>query len=88
MSTDVCPKNYLAQSILVTIFCCLPFGIVGIVYAAKVAGLFAAGNFEAAEAASRNAKKWMKLGFIIGLIVNVLTIIMYVAQGIGIMSAM
>ena len=26
--------TYLAQAILVTIFCCLPFGIVSIVYAA------------------------------------------------------
>ena len=30
--------NYLVQAILVTIFCCLPFGIVSIVYAAQVNG--------------------------------------------------
>ena len=30
--------NYLVQSILVTLFCCLPFGIVAIVYAAQVNG--------------------------------------------------
>ena len=30
------PSTYLVLSILVTIFCCLPFGIVGIVYASKV----------------------------------------------------
>src|SRR5438128_1439779 len=28
--------NYLVQSILCTLFCCLPFGIVAIVYAAQV----------------------------------------------------
>ncbi|MES2882212.1 MAG: CD225/dispanin family protein, partial [Bacteroidota bacterium] len=37
------PKNWLVESILVTIFCCLPFGIVGIVNAAQVNSKFAAG---------------------------------------------
>ncbi len=27
------PKNHLVEAILVTLFCCLPFGIVGIVNA-------------------------------------------------------
>ena len=35
--------NYLVQAILVTIFCCLPLGIVSIVYAAQVNGKAAAG---------------------------------------------
>src|SRR5437762_2059610 len=30
--------NYLAQAILVTVFCCLPFGIPAIVFAAQVNG--------------------------------------------------
>ena len=37
-------KSYLAESILITVLCCLPFGIVGIVYASKVSGLVAAGD--------------------------------------------
>ncbi|NER07984.1 MAG: CD225/dispanin family protein [Okeania sp. SIO3C4] len=28
--------SYLTQAILITVFCCLPFGIVAIVYAAQV----------------------------------------------------
>ena len=36
METNVCPKTWMAESILVTILCCLPFGIIGIVNAAKV----------------------------------------------------
>ena len=40
--------NYLVQAILVTIFCCLPFGIVAIVFAAQVNSALAAGNYEAA----------------------------------------
>ena len=36
------PKTWLVESILVTLFCCLPFGIAGIVNASKVesSGLF------------------------------------------------
>ena len=76
----VCPKTWLAESILVTIFCCLPFGIAGIVYAAKVSSLFAAGQAEAAEAASKSAGKWTKWGFFAGLVVIVLYAIFYVAM--------
>ena len=79
-ATGVCPKTWMAESILVTIFCCLPFGIVGIVNAAKVSSLFAAGNVAAAEEASKSAGKWTKWGFIVGLVVIVLYAIFYVAM--------
>lgn len=69
---QVCPKTWMVESILVTIFCCLPFGIVGIVYASKVSALFSKGDAEAALQASQSAGKWTKLGFIVGLSVNVL----------------
>jgi len=51
------PKNYLVQSILVTIFCCLPLGVVGIVFAAQVNSKFAAGDVDGANQASADAKK-------------------------------
>ena len=79
-STGVCPKKWMVESIMVTIFCCLPFGIVGIVNAAKVSSLFAAGNVAAAEEASKSAGKWTKWGFIVGLVVIVLYAIFYVAM--------
>jgi hypothetical protein len=66
------PKNWLVESILVTLFCCLPFGIVGIINAAKVNSEWAAGNFDGAEKASKEAAKWTKLGFFIGLGIVVL----------------
>src|SRR3546814_12888831 len=48
------PKNWLVESILVTLFCCLPFGIVGIVYAASVHGKYDAGQYnEALESSDR-----------------------------------
>ena len=57
------PKNWLVESILVTIFCCLPFGIAGIVFASQVNSKAAAGDYTGAMEASRNAAKWTKIGF-------------------------
>lgn len=60
--------NYLWQSIVVTLLCCLPFGIPAIVYAAKVDGLVARGDWEAARRASGSAKTWCLVSFILGLL--------------------
>ena len=75
METQPCPKTWMAESILVTIFCCLPFGIAGIVFAAKVSSLYAAGQSEEAVEASNNAAKWTKIGFFVGLAVMVIYMI-------------
>ncbi len=60
--------NYLWQSIVVTVLCCVPFGIPAIVYAAKVDGLKARGDIQGAMAASKNAKMWCLIAMILGLI--------------------
>ncbi|MFI3330242.1 MAG: CD225/dispanin family protein [Rikenellaceae bacterium] len=80
------PKTWLVESILVTLFCCLPFGIVGIINAAKVDELFDRGDYELAQIKSNEAGKWTKIGFFIGLGVVVLYFILVligVAAGIG-----
>ena len=63
--------NYLVQAILVTIFCCLPFGIASIVYAAQVNGKLDAGDIPGAMQASSNAKTWMWVAFGAGLFLAV-----------------
>jgi hypothetical protein len=63
--------NYLVQSILVTLFCCLPFGIVSIVYAAQVNSKLAAGDYAGALDSSQKAKTWSMWSFIIGLVFTV-----------------
>ena len=45
------PDNYLVWSILATLFCCLPLGIVAIVKSTQVSGLWAQGQY--AEARTR-----------------------------------
>jgi hypothetical protein len=69
------PKNWLVESILVTILCCLPLGIVGIINASQVNSRMASGDYNGAVNASKEAAKWTKLGFWIGIGVIALYII-------------
>lgn len=62
--------NYLVQSILVTLCCCLPFGIVAIIYAAQVNSKLALGDIPGAMAASRNARTWCWVGFALGALAS------------------
>ena len=82
------PKNYLIEAILVTIFCCQPFGIVSIVYAAQVNSKFAIGNYEGANNASNSAKNWMIAALISGLIILVSTVVfIFVMGGLALMGS-
>ena len=53
--------NHLVWAILATRFCCLPGGIVAIVYASRVDSLAAAGQYDAAREASDKARFWSML---------------------------
>lgn len=72
--TNVQPKYYLIESVLITIFCCIPLGIV---YGAQVNSKFSSGDFEGALKASKQAKTWVTWGFISGLIIIALSLILY-----------
>ena len=67
---DATVPSYLTQAILVTLCCCLPFGIAAIVHAAKVNSHLARGEYEQAVKASEEAKKWCWFGFFFGIIAN------------------
>ncbi len=75
--------SYLAQSILCTLFCCLPFGVVAIVYAAQVSSKLSAGDYGGAAAASANARRWCWLSFGIGLAVIAIYAVVAVAVSTG-----
>jgi hypothetical protein len=60
-------SNYLVQAILVTIFCCVPFGIPAIVFAAQVNSKLEGGDYAGAVEASKKAKIWCWVSFLIGL---------------------
>jgi predicted nucleic acid-binding Zn ribbon protein len=74
--------NYLVYAILATIFCCVPFGIVAIVYAAQVNALLQAGNYAAAREASNKARTWCWVAFGVGLLIAIGYVVMFVGAGL------
>ena len=60
--------NYLVQSILVTLCCCLPFGVVALIYSAQVNTKLAAGDLTGARIASSRAKTWTIVALIVGIV--------------------
>ncbi len=57
-SMTIPPPTNLVWAILSTLLCCLPLGVVAIVYAAKVEQTFYLGEYEAANRYSSLAAKW------------------------------
>ena len=60
--------NHLVLAVLTTVFCCLPFGIISIIYAVQVNSAMAVDNFELAKVNSEKAKFWGMLALGIGVI--------------------
>lgn len=79
------PKNWLVESILVTLFCCLPLGITGIIYSSRVDSAYAAGDINGALKASEEAGRWVKIGFFAALGLGVLYFLLVAA---GIMTSL
>lgn len=65
------PTNHLVPAILTTIFCCLPFGIVSIVYAARVNSLWDGGRHEQAREAAGKARTWWIVSLVVGIVVTI-----------------
>ena len=68
------PPSYLWQSLLITLFCCQPLGLIGFFYANKAQSLERSGRRSKAIIASNKAKTCCILGFIMGLIIAVVYI--------------
>lgn len=77
------PSNNLVWAILSTLFCCLPLGIVSIVFAAKVDGLWSAGQYDAAREAAGKAKSWALISAGVGIGVLVLYFVGIIAFGMS-----
>ncbi|KAG5843791.1 hypothetical protein ANANG_G00154650, partial [Anguilla anguilla] len=62
------PSSYLAWSIFNTLCCCLPLGVVAIIFSTRVNNAVASGDLTTAESASRTAKIVNIVALVIGLI--------------------
>ena len=80
-------ENWLVEAILVTLLCCLPFGVVGIIFAAQVNTKQQAGDSEGAEKARKEAAKWTKIGFWVGLGVILLYVLFWLVLGVSFLGA-
>lgn len=75
--------NYLVWAILSTLCCCLPAGIVAIVYAAQVDGKVASGDYYGAVESSNNAKMWSWISFGASAVFGVLYFLLIMAGAIA-----
>jgi hypothetical protein len=75
------PPNYLVWSILSTLFCCLPLGVVSIVFAAQVNGKYASGDFAGAQDSSNKAKQFAIASAIAGVVVIGIYVLAVAAGG-------
>ena len=75
------PDNKLVWSILVTLFCCLPFGIVAIIKSAEVNSKWSAGDVAGANQSAADAGKWIKWSVIAGVLVAVIYLVFVVLLG-------
>lgn len=82
-NNHIMPKTWLVESILVTIFCCLPLGIVGIVNASKVEEYFIKGEYQMAEYYSNLAKKWSLWGLLSCVIMVVAYFLFLIVAGLS-----
>ncbi len=60
--------NHLVKAILATCFCCLPLGIVAIVFAAQVNGKLDAGDYAGATSASEQANMYGNISIGLGVL--------------------
>jgi hypothetical protein len=78
--------NYLVLAII-SLFCCLPLGIVAVVFAARVNGQVQAGDTAGALESSRKAKLFSYISIGLGLVWIIIWIVMTVlGVGIGALS--
>lgn len=80
--------SHMVWAILTTLFCCLPFGIVSIIFAAKVDGLQASGDIAGAQQASDKAKLWAMVAAGSGVVATLLWFVIFGLSMVGQMGQM
>ena len=80
-SAPLKPSNNIAWSLVTLFACCMPIGIVSLVYSMKVDTLYFQGKYEEAQNKADLAKKWAIGGLIGGSIFWIIYLISVVVLG-------
>ncbi|MEM8961077.1 MAG: CD225/dispanin family protein, partial [Acidobacteriota bacterium] len=79
---DAAPiPNYLPWAIIATLLCCMPAGVVGIIYASKANALKTAGNYVEARHKADIARNWLLASVGVALMAFVLVFFANLADG-------
>ncbi len=81
--SDVQITNYLPWAIVVTLLCCLPGGIVSIVYATKSNSAKQVGNFAEAQEAAKQAKLWLTISVGVSLALTLLYVVIIIFSAVA-----
>jgi len=67
-ATEPCPPTNLVWAIISTVLCCIPTGIVAIIYALKVSNKYREGDIKGAKRASETGAWWCIVTIILGIL--------------------
>ncbi|HLR55638.1 MAG TPA: CD225/dispanin family protein [Actinomycetales bacterium] len=70
------PPNYLVFGILTTLLCCLPLGVISIIFATQVNTKWQQGDVAGAQKASSNAKNLAIWSALVGAVAVILTFVL------------
>lgn len=79
------PDTWLWQSIVATLVCCLPAGVVAIIYAAQAQSAIGAGDYATAAAKASTARTWTLVSVGLGVL-TALAVIAFVFLGVAVES--
>lgn len=73
---DEKPSSYLGWAVAACILCCVPLGIVAIIFASQVNDKWLRGDYEGARRASSNAQLWTILSIVFGIISSIAILVL------------
>ena len=76
-------QTYLIPAIVITLCCCVPGGIVAIIYATQTSTKLQAGDVRGALEASNKAKTWCWVSGVVGIIIGIAYLILMRSLGEG-----